>query len=459
MKAYIVNITFQQTVPGIWRRIIIPAGATFKRMHDIIQHVTNFQDSHSYAFEVDGLFITNNDAILEEYKGKIYAGLKVKSPIRLKIDEYLEQKGELEYEYDFGDSWKINIKLEETVEDYYFGYPTVLEAGGIAPPEDVGGVPGYVEFLKVYHDPKHPAYLHQYSWAKSQLYYPFDIDEANEQFKQMKYQKTQWGQIDHDNYFILSDKYRKPDYLDLYSIKDEVDEVINYVIACVHLYGFIETKDFLEIHNSYHENQITSKTLRSIFSHPANLKRLENLNIEAYADAFVHGDIELISEFDRFIQGVMGKPFYVPENVELLRYLNNGYYEKTEAQQELGDKLEKDFLSGNKLAVIHEVDKLVGQLRIVDINFNEVVQEFLQRYEFEDINQANQYIELITKIANTTRVWENRGHTPHELFQMERHYLQPLPKETSYVQTDEIIGRNDPCICGIGKKYKKCCGK
>ena len=23
----------------------------------------------------------------------------------------------------------------------------------------------------------------------------------------------------------------------------------------------------------------------------------------------------------------------------------------------------------------------------------------------------------------------------------------------------EKIGRNDPCICGSGKKYKKCCGK
>ena len=24
---------------------------------------------------------------------------------------------------------------------------------------------------------------------------------------------------------------------------------------------------------------------------------------------------------------------------------------------------------------------------------------------------------------------------------------------------DEKIGRNDPCPCGSGKKYKKCCGK
>jgi SEC-C motif domain protein len=33
----------------------------------------------------------------------------------------------------------------------------------------------------------------------------------------------------------------------------------------------------------------------------------------------------------------------------------------------------------------------------------------------------------------------------------------PAPKQ--YVRTDPKIGRNDPCTCGSGKKYKKCCGK
>ena len=27
------------------------------------------------------------------------------------------------------------------------------------------------------------------------------------------------------------------------------------------------------------------------------------------------------------------------------------------------------------------------------------------------------------------------------------------------VRVGEKIGRNDPCPCGSGKKYKKCCGK
>ncbi|MBD3322328.1 MAG: hypothetical protein GF350_14605, partial [Chitinivibrionales bacterium] len=28
-----------------------------------------------------------------------------------------------------------------------------------------------------------------------------------------------------------------------------------------------------------------------------------------------------------------------------------------------------------------------------------------------------------------------------------------------YVRDKPKTGRNDPCICGSGKKYKKCCGK
>ena len=28
-----------------------------------------------------------------------------------------------------------------------------------------------------------------------------------------------------------------------------------------------------------------------------------------------------------------------------------------------------------------------------------------------------------------------------------------------YVRTSAKIGRNDPCPCGSGKKYKKCCGR
>ncbi|KJS32187.1 MAG: preprotein translocase subunit SecA [Desulfatitalea sp. BRH_c12] len=35
----------------------------------------------------------------------------------------------------------------------------------------------------------------------------------------------------------------------------------------------------------------------------------------------------------------------------------------------------------------------------------------------------------------------------------------PPPKKKTVRRSDDKVGRNDPCPCGSGKKYKKCCGK
>ena len=48
MKAYIIKIELQNTKPLIWRKVIMPAGATFNRLHDVIQTVTNFQSGYQY---------------------------------------------------------------------------------------------------------------------------------------------------------------------------------------------------------------------------------------------------------------------------------------------------------------------------------------------------------------------------------------------------------------------------
>lgn len=33
------------------------------------------------------------------------------------------------------------------------------------------------------------------------------------------------------------------------------------------------------------------------------------------------------------------------------------------------------------------------------------------------------------------------------------------PEQGNYVRTEKKVGRNDPCPCGSGEKYKYCCGK
>ena len=36
---------------------------------------------------------------------------------------------------------------------------------------------------------------------------------------------------------------------------------------------------------------------------------------------------------------------------------------------------------------------------------------------------------------------------------------QEKPREREKAPVAQHLGRNDPCPCGSGKKYKKCCGK
>ncbi len=35
----------------------------------------------------------------------------------------------------------------------------------------------------------------------------------------------------------------------------------------------------------------------------------------------------------------------------------------------------------------------------------------------------------------------------------------PLPEPVEPIKGEKTPGRNDPCACGSGKKYKQCCGK
>ncbi len=72
-------------------------------------------------------------------------------------------------------------------------------------------------------------------------------------------------------------------------------------------------------------------------------------------------------------------------------------------------------------------------------------------------------------LYNNSPQWALKGNTPNDLFQEEKKYLKPLPPDPFVIdrpesnvfdiKTRKKVGRNDPCPCGSGKKYKKCCGK
>jgi Plasmid pRiA4b ORF-3-like protein/SEC-C motif len=462
MKAYILKLSFVDMTPLIWRRVILPADATFHRLHQTIQSVTNFQSTslpyHSFSVGIDDYYITDNEHLREEYKGKKFAGKTVKASTGIKIDSYLEKRGEFLYTYDFGDDWRIRVELEEIVEDYYFGYPTLLDGEGTAPPEDVGGPPGYESFLEIYHDPKHPDYLHIYSWAEEQYYRPLDIEHINERLKYVKYKKTEWQLIDHDNYHVLSDKYRGEVAVDLEKVPNK-ELIVQYAIACTNLYGLISYPKLVEIYNAQNELSITSDELEAVLTDANYASSIDEVGMYIQNRTVFHEVFAHFGGYYELLEKTMGKPFYIPEKEELLRYADGHYYEKTSHQEKLAKMLAKDFFGGSTLMVQEEIDELILEFQADDANLQKIIQGFFGRFECKDEKQLNEYAQALFMISNSTRIWENRGHTPSELGQLARPHQQPLPTIPFQMIEGGKVGRNEPCPCGSGKKYKKCCGK
>ena len=76
MKSYIVRIELKHSNPLIWRKVIMPAGATFKMLHDIVQQISNFQGGypsngyHLFEFDLaeDGIRVTNDEEAYQEHQ-------------------------------------------------------------------------------------------------------------------------------------------------------------------------------------------------------------------------------------------------------------------------------------------------------------------------------------------------------------------------------------------------------
>jgi hypothetical protein len=101
------------------------------------------------------------------------------------------EKYKFGYEYDFGDGWKHTILVEKILPlDATKQLPLCTAGKRACPPEDCGGVWGYMHFVEAINDPNHTAYKNLREWYygdddEQQQYdaEAFDMDEVNTIFR------------------------------------------------------------------------------------------------------------------------------------------------------------------------------------------------------------------------------------------------------------------------------------
>lgn len=184
---YRFKITLRDSNPAIWRRFETK-DVTLEVLHELIQTAMGWTNSHLHQFEIADIRYTEPRFMLggfSDFGASDYGGMRVSD---LVSDHGAKLR--MRYEYDFGDGWQHEVVLER-VTDPKPGtrYPRCIDGERACPPEDVGGVYGFADYVESITNPNHSEHDDFLEWNG-----PFDPAEfdASQTTRRMKKGLPAW---------------------------------------------------------------------------------------------------------------------------------------------------------------------------------------------------------------------------------------------------------------------------
>jgi hypothetical protein len=180
---YQIKVTLKHSKPPIWRRIQVSGDISLGKLHRILQVVMGWSDSHLHQFVMHGVYFG------EPHPDYRDMGWEMRDERRVKLNQIVQgEKSRLRYEYDFGDSWEHELMVEKILRPAPgVFYPVCLKGKRACPPEDVGGVWGYADFLEAIQYPDHPNHEDMLEWIGGEFDPDaFDLEEVNETLRHVR---------------------------------------------------------------------------------------------------------------------------------------------------------------------------------------------------------------------------------------------------------------------------------
>ena len=155
------------------------------------------------------------------------------------------------------------------------------------------------------------------------------------------------------------------------------------------------------------------------------------------------------------------RPFFIPSVEQIEFFLEEGYFPSAELKN-----VYKIFKNSLEIEDVFEIF-------FYESEYQDVLNILMANADLrdpDDFSEVSKYINTIMNAYNFIKRRDLRGYSPNELgklahgsdngevvqrLQREFEAMGVKPKET--VQKKTKVGRNDPCPCGSGKKYKHCC--
>jgi hypothetical protein len=176
---YQLKVTLKGSKPPIWRRIQVTSDTTLVKLHRILQRVMGWEGYHLDQFVIGG-FAYGDPGLLGELEAEDARLVTLETIVRGEQFKFL-------YEYDFGESWEHELRIEKTLPlEEGKRYPVCLTGKRACPPEDCGGIWGYASFLEAIQDPTHPEHEEMVAWVGREFDPDaFDLDGVSTELQRL----------------------------------------------------------------------------------------------------------------------------------------------------------------------------------------------------------------------------------------------------------------------------------
>ncbi len=268
--------------------------------------------------------------------------------------------------------------------------------------------------------------------------------------------------------FLRNYEQERKQYRSQMNVWAQIDEVLK---AGVHLYGALSASKVIDLWERHYPD--SKRTTEEVLERVHQILPLLALNNGYY---FIEKSIiaspqfmdeEEVAEFYTERSDKMEGDYYQPTSREIQYYAQHSFERRTLIYKKL-----KQFVSRISTDVDTAMEFIEHNI-VMGESLSYLLDDVgeLELLAFKTKKQVQQFAQLYTQLYNDARLWENGGYTPRELFKQAPAHsntpeaLSPADKkqvEKAKNNKQQIIrvqkvGRNDPCPCGSGKKYKKCC--
>ena len=237
---------------------------------------------------------------------------------------------------------------------------------------------------------------------------------------------------------VMQNILKEKDILEYRNIIKQNTEILKYIRSGVKIYGVLSFSQVNELLSTYEINEIDINMLEDLIQQA--ILYYDEFDVELTRKCVVNNQVD-----EDIIDDILNsiEPIVKVNKDELLSAIEENWILKT--------AYGKRFIKQNNEIFEISKEELCGVMEelyynIQEKGLEELLEELTEQFESDEELKVQMY-NIFKKFLCNIRLWKYRGATINEINGEEEQF-----KKIS-------IGRNDPCVCGSGKKYKKCCGK